>query len=1162
MTNNLIQLCLRRPVGVSVGVLLTVLFGMLAVFMIPVQLTPNVDTPIITVTTAWPGANPQEIEQEIVERQEEFLQSVKGLKKLTSESLEGQAKVTLEFYTGADRAEALRETTDRLRQVSGYPLEVKEPTVVAADASIDNPIAWIILYDEEGDGEATPALRDFAEDFIKPYLDRVEGVASVDVYGGWEREVQVVVDAGLLAARGLTHRQVADALRTQNANISAGARTQGKRDYAVRTVGQFQSLDEVRNTVVAFTPGGPVYIRDVAEVREGFKRPTSLVRSKGQTVLAFPVRRETGRNVIEVMNGVKAAVQNVNSEVLEARGMRLELTQVYDETIYITQAISMVRGNAVFGGFLTIGVLLMFLRSWRAASAVALSIPISVVGTFVVIVAMGRTLNVISLAGIAFAIGMVVDNSIVVLENIYRHRQMGKPLLRACLEGAGEVRGAVLAGTLTTLAVFIPVIFIQEEAGQLFRDISIATAAAVGLSLIVSLTVLPPLARKVLSLGGRTAEDAPLHTPGAERLSIDAGEAPTAVGRWFSRLHALLSANVGVRLGVIGLMVLVSLGGMRLLIPPATYLPSGNRNLVFGFLITPPGYSMDEYRRMAQVIEGYVGPYWRVKAGSEEHRRLDEDWVRRIKPRLEAGAIPEVAKAAGPLQRARAKREWLAPPPLIDNFFFVSFDGGCFMGCSSRDASRVRPLVRLLTEAGQQVPGTFPVFFQTELFSFGGGNNAEIQIRGDRLEEVNAAALAIQMAVMGRFGFPQSSPTNFALGRPEARIVPDRERCADLGLTASDVGFIVETCVDGSYVGDYRKGGGDTIDIAIYTGDQRDRPTADIMQVPIFSASGEIAPLCAAVHLVDTTSPERINHIERQRAVTLTVRPPEAEALDTVIEQVKTDIIAKLRESETIAPGVLVSLAGNADKLTQARNAMLGEWKGLTIQSVVNLAGGRFLLSIVIVYLLMVALYESWVYPFVIMFSVPLALFGGFLGLYVCHVGTLLTRDQPVQQLDVLTFLGFVILIGTVVNNAILLVDQSLQNRRDRGLSIAESVRMAVATRARPVLMTSMTTIFGQLPLALMPGAGSELYRGLASVMIGGMLISAIGTLILVPLVMRQVMTLREGLAEEWSGSPAIATAPVGQTSSSSRAASATAVGINSASDSEIVRQSSSSASP
>ncbi|QOJ14088.1 MAG: efflux RND transporter permease subunit [Planctomycetia bacterium] len=1164
MTGNLIQLCLRRPVGVSVGVLLTVLFGLLAVFMIPVQLTPNVDTPIITVTTAWPGANPQEVEQEIVERQEEFLQSVKGLKKLTSESLEGQAKVTLEFYTGADRAEALRETTDRLRQVSGYPLEVKEPTVVAADASIDNPIAWIILYDRNGDGEATPALRDFAEDFIKPYLDRVEGVASVDVYGGWEREVQIVVDAGLLAARGLSHRQVADALRRQNANVSAGARTQGKRDFAVRTVGQFQSLDEMRNTVIAFTPGGPVYIRDVAEVREGFKRATSLVRSKGQTVLAFPVRRETGRNVIQVMNGVKAAVENVNRDVLEARNMRLELTQVYDETIYITQAISMVRGNAVFGGFLTIGVLLMFLRSWRAASAVALSIPISVVGTFVVIVAMGRTLNVISLAGIAFAIGMVVDNSIVVLENIYRHRQMGKPLMQACLDGAGEVWGAVLAGTLTTLAVFIPVIFIQEEAGQLFRDISIATAAAVSLSLIVSMTVLPPLARKVLSLGRRSTENAPLSSTDAARAAIDAGDAPTAVGRWFAQLHALLSANVGLRLGVILLMVVVSLGGMRLLIPPATYLPSGNRNLVFGFLITPPGYSMEEYKRMAQVIEAYVGPYWRVEAGSDEHRRLNEDWVRRIEPRIAGRAIPEIANAAGPLQRARAQREWLTPPPLIDNFFFVSFDGGCFMGCSSRDAARVRPLVRLLTEAGQQIPGTFPVFFQTELFSFGGGNNAEIQIRGDNLEEVNAAALAIQMAVMQKIGFPQSSPTNFALGRPEARIVPDRERCADLGLTAEDVGFIVETCVDGSYVGDYRKGGGDTIDISIYTGDQRNRPTGQIAQVPIFAPSGEIAPLGAAVRIVDTTSPEKINHIERQRAVTLTVRPSEAQALESVIEQVKNEIIAPLRNSGVIAPGVLVSMAGNADKLTEARNAMLGEWKGYSIESVVNLAGGRFLLSILIVYLLMVALYESWVYPFVIMFSVPLALFGGFAGLYVCHVGTMLTRDQPVQQLDVLTFLGFVILVGTVVNNAILLVDQSLQNRRDRELSIADSVRLAVATRARPVLMTSMTTIFGQLPLALMPGAGSELYRGLAAVMIGGMLISAIGTLILVPLVMRVVMELREGASETPAGSPIAMPVPVPavQSSSSSRAASTSAVGISSTSASEMVRQSSSNASP
>lgn len=1118
---TLTEICLRRPVGVSVGVLLLVLFGLLALLVIPVQLTPNVDTPIITVTTLWEGSNPQEIEAEIAERQEEYLRSVKGLRKLSSESIDGQCKVVLEFYPAADRSEALRDVNDKLRQVSNYPLEVDEPTVVAADASIDNPIAWLILYDEGGSGEETPRLRDFAEDFIKPYLDRVKGVASVDIYGGWEREVRVVLDAGLLASRGLTHRQVSEALRSQNQNISAGGRAQGKREYAVRTVGQYQSIDEIRNTVIAFTAGGPVYVRDVAEVREDFKRPRSFVRSKGQTVLAFPVRRETGANVIEVMDRVQAAVAAVNSEVLAARRMRLDLTQVYDETVYIKQAISMVEGSAVIGGMLTAVVLMLFLRNWRAALVIALSIPISVVGTFLIIVAMGRTLNVISLAGVAFAIGMVVDNCIVVLENIYRHRQMGAGIWQACLDGTNEVWGAVLASTLTTMAVFLPVIFMQEEAGQLFRDISIATASAVGLSLVVALTVVPPLSRRLLSLGrGAAAAQAD--------LVRNAGQGETWLGRWAGALFLRTSGNLAARLGIIVAMVCGSLAGAWLLIPDSTYLPAGNRNLVFGFLVTPPGYSLAEFRRMGTVIEDYLRPYWQVAEGSAEQRQLDERWVAQVRGMIEAKALPELTAAGlGPLERARAEREWLTPPPLVDNFFFVSFEGGCFMGCSSRNAARVKPLVRLLSAAGQQIPGVYPVFFQAELFSFGGGNNAEIQIRGDDLDRVTQAASAIQMACMREFGgFPRPSPTNFNLGRPEARFVPDRERAADMGLTARDLGFVIETCVDGTYVGDYRKTGGDTIDITLYTGDQLTRPTQEIGQVPIWTPRGEIAPLSSACRLLDTTAPEQINHIERQRAVTLTVRPPEAMPLDKVIQKITQEIEPALRQSGQIGPDVLVSLTGNADKLIAARSAMVGEWKGWTVDSLVNIGASRFFLSTLICYLLIVALYESWVYPFVIMFSVPLAIFGGFLGLYICHVGTLLSTDQPVQQADVLTYLGFVILIGTVVNNAILLVDQSLQNLRLHGLQPREAIRRAVATRVRPVLMTSITTIAGQLPLAVMPGAGSELYRGLASVMVGGMFISTFGTLLLVPLVLALVFDLQR----RWRSEPAGALAPLAAT--------------------------------
>jgi len=1108
---NLIRLCLTRPVGVSVGVLLILLFGLLSLFAIPVQLTPDVDVPVITVETAWQGANPQEIEREIVDRQEEKLRSVKGLRQMTSESRDDRCTITLEFYPDVDKNIALRDVTDKMRQVSNYPLEVEQPTVQAADAAIDSPIAWLTLYSEDPQrSEQVRRLRDFAEDHIKPYLDRVPGVASVNVFGGMEREVQVRIEAGKLTARGLTFRQVVEALRQQNANISAGTLAQGKRDFTVRTVGQYESTEQILATVVAYTAGGPVYVRDVAEVELTFKEPDSFVRSKGQYVLGFPVRREVGANVITVMGALKQAVEKVNREVLRARKMRLELTQVYDETLYIRQAIAMVQSNIVYGGALAIVVLMLFLRNWRATLVVALSIPVSVIGTFVVVVAMGRTLNVISLAGIAFAVGMVVDNAIVVLENIYRHRQSGKSVFQAALDGTREVWGAVLASTLTTMAVFIPVIFVREEAGQLFRDISIATATSVGLSLIVSVTVIPPLAARLL---GVHRPDARAQRDMAHVLGLSARRA--APSSWWSNLFGGLVDCINrwpaVRLATIVLMTGGSLWLARVLVPDAAYLPAGNRNLVFGFLLTPPGYSVDEFQRMAAYIEAQISPYWTVKPGSPEQRELDRKWVEKIQARIAAGAIPELNDPKlGWLERDRIRREWLTPPPLIENFFFVNRGGGAFMGASSRDPQRVKPLKNLFQTVGGEIPGVFAMFNQASLFRFGGGNTAEIRLRGENLEKVIAAADAMYGECAKRFERPRPSPANFNLGRPEVQIVPDRERAADLGLSVVDVGLIVEACVDGAYVGDYRMQGGDTIDISLYVQGQRGKPAQDIGQVPIYTPGGNIVPLSAAARLVDTTALEQINHVERQRAVTLTVTPPEAVALESVIRTIKDEIEPQLRESGRIDPDVLVSLTGNADKLVAARNTMIGEWRGFRLESLVNLLGSRFVLSIIIVYLLMAALYESWLYPFVIMFSVPLAIFGGFFGLAIAHWGTLLTTDQPVQQLDVLTFLGFVILVGTVVNNAILLVSQALIHMREQDMPASPAISLAVRIRTRPVLMTSLTTIFGMLPLAFFPGAGSELYRGLAAVMVGGMLIATYGTLILVPAVFALVAGRRE----------------------------------------------------
>ena len=1155
---NLIRLCVERPVGVTVCVLLVMLFGFLSLTLIPVQLTPNVDVPKITVGTMWRGANPQEVEREIVDRQEEQLRGVKGLRKMTSSSSDGGGNIELEFYPGTDKNEALREVADKLNRVQGYPLDMEEPTVAAADTARDSEIAWLLLRSTDGNDEHIAEYRDFANDEIKPYLDRVEGVGSTDIYGGREREVQVRIDAGRLAARGLTFQQVETALRGQNMNMSAGTRPQGKRDYAVRTVGQYESAEEILKTVIAYTPGGPVYVRDVATVERTFAKVSNFVRAKGEYVLAFPVRREVGSNVMRVMAELRQAIERINKEVLRARGLPLELVQVYDETVYISQAIEMVRGNLFYGGLFTLGVLWFFLRSWRATLVVAVSIPISVVATFGVLVLMGRTLNVISLAGLAFAIGTVVDSAVVVLDNIFRHRQEGKSPVQATLDGAHEVWSAVLAGALTAIAVFVPVIMVQDEAGQLFRDISIATMTSVALSVVVAITVVPPLAARIL---GRKSG-------AGEKLGQDY---VGGIGNFFAALASRVNASNGLRIAALALFIVASFGLSLFLIPPTTYLPSGNQNLIFGIIATPPGYSQEEYRRMARVVEGVIGPYWRASTGSPEKAALDQAWIESVKKLHADHQIPEIEPpppaseseehSNGPkrsfwtrgredlwgfwpmMERARLKREWYTPPPAIEDFFFVAFGNTCFMGADSAEAPRVSLLPRLMNRSAAAIPGVFSMFMQSSIFRFGGGNNLELQVRGDRMDEVKAAAQSLQMGIMGmKLGYPQANPANFALGRPEVRIIPDRERAADLGLTARDVGFVVEACVDGAYVGDYRETDGKIVDLVLLVEGQQQRPTQEIGQVPIFTPSGSVVPLGNAINMIDTTALEQINHIERQRSVTLNVNPPETMALETAMAMISSDLEGvedledRLRAQGQISPRVLLAMTGNADKLVEARNVMIGEWRGFTLASLVNILSSRFMLSVIITYLLMAALFESWLYPFVMMFSVPLAIFGGLLGLSLARAGTLMTTTQPVQQFDALTFLGFVILVGTVVNNGILLVEQYLRNERERGMEPYEAIREAVRVRVRPVFMTSFTNVFGQLPLAVLPGAGSELYRGMAAVLVMGMFVATIGTLVIVPCVLSLIADARTILRSLMGRRPAhsAAVAPIGTVTVSS----------------------------
>ncbi|HUU85371.1 MAG TPA: efflux RND transporter permease subunit [Phycisphaerae bacterium] len=1107
---GIIRFAIENPVKVTVAVILMVLFGILSIFRIPIQLTPDVDRPLVTVNTFWEGASPQEIEREIVDRQEEKLKGVRNLKKMTSTSREAMAEITLEFYVGTDKDVALRDVSEKLRQVTGYPEEVDEPTIQATGAEMSATIAWIIFRGRPG--EDVSNLKDLVEDDIKPILERAEDIARVDVYGGREREVQVVADAYKLAARKLSFRDLEQALRGHNDNISAGTISQGKRDFTYRTVGQYEQVEDVENTVVAYRDGGPVFVRDVAQVHNTFKRQYAFVKSSGDYVLALPARKETGANVMKAMAALKKQIDYCNKTILHPQGRGLTLTQVYDETTYIKSAIRLVRNNLLVGGTLAVIVLLVFLRSLSATGIVAFSIPISVISTFLAIAALGRNLNVVMLAGLAFAVGMVVDNAIVVLENIYRHRQLGKGAAEAALDGTREVWGAVLASTLTTMAVFLPVVFIEEEAGQLFRDIAIAIVCAVGLSLAVATTVIPTLASRTLRIS-RKLREAESHT----------GHTAALVGR----IVAGMNRSWIARLALIAILVVLSVVGSAKLMPPTDYLPSGNRNLVFGFLNTPPGYSLDTFRKIAHAIEDGT---------AEDPHGLREYWDAQVGSPEEA-ALPPV------MMQVQKDGETVAvqvPAPPIDSLFFVSWGGGCFMGATSKYEQRVKPLANVMAGAGGRVPGVMSFFFQASLFAgASGGNAVELDIRGDELDEVIATAGMLIQPIMERFGFPRPEPANFALGRPEVRIVTNREKAADLGLDVRDIGFIVAACVDGAFVGNFYDKG-DEIDLKIHVKDTEGFTVQQVGQIPIYTPSERVVPLASAVNFVTTTAPQQINHIEEMPAVSLEVRPPEGMALETAMSILEDEIIAPMRAAGAIPPSVVTALAGTADKLVQTREALFGSWKGNSLAvdpdtgqrplliSLANLFTSRGFLALLVTYLLMAALFESFLWPFVIIFTVPLATVGGFASLRIVHQWSLQNPVSPIQQLDVLTMLGFVILIGIVVNNGILVVHQALNNQRDYRMPWPEAIAESVRTRVRPIFMTAFTSIGGMLPLVLWPGAGSELYRGLGSVVIGGLLVSTLFTLFLVPAVLSVVVELREALARAFrrSTAPTVIGAP------------------------------------
>jgi HAE1 family hydrophobic/amphiphilic exporter-1 len=1029
---DIIRYSIEKPVTVISVIIIVLLFGLISLKRLPFQLSPTVIEPEIKVTTTWRGATPYEIEREIIEEQENTLKGLPNLEEMESESMNGMGTVTLRFKVGTNVEEVLTRVSNKLNEVPSYPNDVDKPVVNASGAST-SPVVWIILKTMDSNPRHVETYRTFFEEEVRQHLERVKGVSDLFIGAGTEQEMHVVVKPDRLAALGLTVYDLISNLQKENINTSAGTLEVGRQKYRIRTKAEFNSAEDIRNVVLRSDGQKRVLLRDVADVDFGYAKPNGVVLHNGTGGMAVGIRPEPGTNILEMTDQLEETVKWLNETKLKPN--KLYFHWLYDQRFYIGGAIKLIKQNIVFGGLLAVAVLMLFLRSLRATAVVALAIPISIVGTFTVLDIMGRNLNVISLAGIAFAVGMLVDNAIVVIENIDRHSKTGKSAYDAALDGTKEVWGAVLASTVTTVAVFLPIVFIHEEAGQLFRDIAIAVVTAVSLSLFVSVSVIPMFSNKFFGV----ASSKKLHS---KSILVSSGN---WLAEQIMNLVSMAIRNWKTRLTTICLLTGLAFFTVWALLPKMEYLPQGNRNFVLSILAPPPGLSNQELLEIGNYFTEIARPH------------LGKD----------VNGMPGIA-----------------------DMFYIGREGFNIVGALSTHWDRAGELRPLFNRMIYSIPGMYGVSLQPGIFSrrIGTGRSVELDISGDDLELIVAAATRLFEKIRDDIDGTQVRPVpSIELSYPEAQIIPDRERLKTNGMTSRELGLALDVLMDGTYVGDFKQEGKKKIDLIIKSADAGIATPEDLYHSLLSTPKGQMVPVSSLARLEHTAGMTQIRHLERKRTVTLQITPPDDMALQEALEIIEQEIIPAVK-AEGLFKELEVGISGAADKLIETRNVL--QW--------------NFVLAALIAYLLMASLFSNFIYPLIIMLTIPLAGAGGFIGLKLLNIFLV---QQP---MDVLTMLGFVILIGVVVNNAILIVHQALNNFHNRGMTHHDAVLDSTRSRLRPIYMSAATSIFGMMPLVLVQGAGSEMYRGLGSVLLGGLAVSTVCTVFVIPAILMFVIPMEK----------------------------------------------------
>ena len=1012
-------MALSNPVAVVVAGILIAIFGFLSLSRLPIQMTPEISRPEITIWTGWRASAPNEIESEIVEPQEDVLRSIPSLLKMQSTANYGSSYVNLQFAIGTDMNRALIEVLNRLNQVPRYPVDADEPVISVGGENWEKIIGWWAIQTEPGNTRPIQSYQDFVDDTVITRLERVPGVAQVGSFGGRKHEVRITFDPYKAANIGLDLTGISAELGS-NSDVSAGQNEVGRRDYTLRFSGKYD-VSALGDLVLKWREGKPIRLRDIARIEMVMVDATDVLHENGGPSIAINLMPESGVNVYEVMDAAKEAIADLAANELHRAG--LLINQNSDETEYITSSVSMVRNNLLLGISLAVVVLWWFLRKFRATMIVALSIPLCLLIAFMVLDFSGRTLNIISLAGLAFATGMVLDAAIVVLENIFRQREAGLEGEEASMRGVTQVWGALLASTATTIAIFLPVIFLENEAGQLFSDLAVTISAAVVASLLVAVTVLPTAAANWVK--GEAIDD---HH--------------RSWWHWITTHIMSWTDTPGRRWAWVGILTITPAILVVLLIPAADYLPEGKKNFIMGFMVPPPGQSTTTAtEELVDIIDQRLLPY----TNGEKQ-------------------------------------------PQLEMYFLGSSKGwGTFIGGSTVDDGDVDEMIGIFNEeimAG--FPDTFGFAGRDPIFGGSrGGRKIEIDLSADSFASLLDAGRAGFFATMQALPDANILPVpGLELAEPEIRLIPDDRKIAEVGWNRSRMATIVRAMGDGAFLGEYFDG--NRRYNVIMRAETWYSPE-ELASIPVATANGEIQTIGELAQVTRTAGPSKIRRIDRKRTLTLEVTPPPTmameEALTIIREQVAPEIMASMPE------GGSVKYRGTAEALDEALTSMTSS----------------FILAVVILYLLISALFRSFRDSLLVLMTIPMATVGGIIALRLIDLALFASGGQ---QMDLLTMIGFVILLGLVVNNAILLVYRARDAERE-GMSRRDAVESAVRLRLRPILMSTMTSIFGMTPLMVIPGAGTELYRGMAAVIVGGMLVSTLFTLILLPSLLRMKEELK-----------------------------------------------------